>query len=841
MQEPLVIIILLIMTRRRKKNRKSRAGASKSQAGPTLEQLETQARNLLQAGKHREAIAALKRLLHLEQRPEWTESLAQAYAGRAHGLAVKGMFKEAAVIWRNRADVCHRFLAEPSYIELLFQSGQFEAALQLIQEQYLQIEERGDLPRLRLLCAAQVLAGQESLLDLFPEDDPLRRDFPAALAAVQAYCKGDDVELERQSKAIPFRSPFRDLRQILKALSLLHGDPSGAEALLHRVDAGSPFFPLSTTIRDSQLPDQDFIRRYQGMGAAERRFAAALKGWSAEQLRLAQELYQLDERPGVDKSLRFLLRNKEALGDQYVRDTAMRILVSHPRGEVAYTKSLGQLPRFHRDRIAVLRMEEEAPPHEVFNAWSDLCLILDEPELRQDPENALIEALILRRLSRQWLEIGPPNPPALTALESALRCDPDDQPSYLELIRLYRKAGKLKDARRLLDQALSRYPEDTGVLTEAVETAMASSAFKKAARFARRTLELDPINPKVRDILLSSHLAHARKQIQQKKIPLARRETEAAANWARTEEAQGRIDLVRGILELSDGDRAAARSCFLSGFERTGGGLVGRFQLLMEAARMGRPMASVLKEARLPRLPRKPTREQVLSLIRALSESVNEDEGTLFEAVEFLEGPLKSAARLDFSLAEMERLCEAWLRLELSDLRIPYARAALKRWPDTPVFVFHQIDASQEMFMPISAGERQRLERAHRRARSEGDMRTVHRIEELLDAGFPFVEPDDEPFDPFGFDAGPGGLPDGLILEQIVDMLMQPGGPPEIAEMKRELGAKGTRSLLQEMLQEGSDPDRLDGILDGLGKPKPRKKTRNKRMKDDDPDQFDLF
>jgi tetratricopeptide (TPR) repeat protein len=828
------------MVRKRKKSRKSRAAGSRPQARLSLEALEARGGDLLQAGKYKEAITVFKQILQQEQRPEWIESLAEAYAGRARGLADKGMFKEAAVIWRNRAESCDRFLAEPQYIELLLQSGQIEPALQLVRAQRKQIEERGYLPRLRIPCAVQALAGEEALLDLFPEDDPLRRDFPAALAALQAYCGGEDAEMERQLKAISFRSPFRDFRQILKALSLLERDVSGAEGLLGRVDAGSPFYPLSIMVRASQWSDPEFLRRYQGMGIAERHFATALKGWSTEQLRVAQELRQLGERPGPDRLLRFLLRNKETLGEAYVRETAMRILVSHPRGEAACIRSLGQLSRFHRDRIAALRMEGEGAPHEIFNTWVDLCLTLSKPELRQDPEYPLIEALIRRRTARQWLRSRPPGAPTLNVLENALKLDPDDQPSYLELIRLYRGERKLKDARRLLDEALFRYPEDIEVLTEAVETALASSAFKKAARFARRALDLDPINPRVRGILLDSHLAHARKQIQQKKIPLARKELEEAANWARTEQDQGRIDLTLGILELSGGDRAAAQHCFLSGFERTGGGLAGRFQLLLEAGRMGRPMATVLKQSRLPKLPRRATREQVLALIHALSESADEDEENLIEALEFLEGPLERAAGLEYSQAEMERLCEAWLRLEQDELRARYARVALKHWPDTPIFVFHQIGANQGMFIRTSLGDHRRLDTAYERARADGDTRTAHRIGELLSSCAPFMELDDEPLDPFDFDQGPGGLPDGLDLEQLIDLLMQPGGPPDIAELKRGLGVEGARRLLRELLKGNFDPGRLDDILGGLATPKGRKKPRKKTTKDG-PDQFDLF
>ena len=84
--------------------------------------------------------------------------------------------------------------------------------------------------------------------------------------------------MERQLKAIPFRSPFRDFRQISKALSQLHSDAATAADLLDRVDAASPFHLLATTIKTSQASDPDFLREYQAMGKPQRHFAAALRG-----------------------------------------------------------------------------------------------------------------------------------------------------------------------------------------------------------------------------------------------------------------------------------------------------------------------------------------------------------------------------------------------------------------------------------------------------------------------------------------------------------------------------------------------------------------------------------
>jgi hypothetical protein len=252
-------------------------------------------------------------------------------------------------------------------------------------------------------------------------------------------------------------------------------------------------------------------------------------------------------------------------------------------------------------------------------------------------------------------------------------------------------------------------------------------------------------------------------------------------------------------------------------------------------------MASMLKQAQLPKLPRQATREQVLALIQALGEVHDqEDEEMLEEALEFLQTPLRSAAKLDFSQAEMERLCETWLRLGQQDLRTRYARTALKRWPATPVFVFHQIHASQDFILDLSAQELRQLETAHQRAHAAGDMRTAHRIAELLDAGMPFLPPDDAPFDPFDFDTDVPRLPPGKELERFIDSLLRGNGPPVIEEMKRELGLEGARQMLRGILSGHFDVGAMDDILDNLAQPKGRKRPRRKTP-DTDPEQFDLF
>jgi len=829
------------VVRKRRKQRITKGPDRKRRAPLSTGDLEAHATDLLENQRYKEAIAAFKDLLHRERRQPWLTALSKAYAGRAEELAGKGMIKEALAIWRGRSELCGTPLVEPAYIELLIQAGQIDTAIGVLKEHPDEPEIQRYLPGLRALAAAQALAGRDAVLDFFPGDDPVVRDFPAALAALQAYCQSDDGAVETHLKAIPFRSPYRDLRQILKALLRFDTDEAGAERSLARIDSGSPFSGICNAMRAARLPNPEFMRRCGELNPAERRFATALRGWAPQQVKRVLELRQLGDQPRPDALMRFLLRHREPLGQDWVRETAMRLLVHQPGEKGHYNRAFGKMSEFHRHRIQALHLEEYGDaPDEIFNTWREAYLALNQPTGSPDTDSELTGAMLLRHSVDRWLRTEPHHPITVKALELSLTLDPVDVPTYLKLIRHYRDAGELKDARRVLDTALDRYPEDAAVLTEAVETAIAGNAFKKAARFARKALERDPINARVRDILVESHLSHARKQIRQGKNTLARKELDEAANWARTEVAKGRIDNLRGVLEVTNGDPDTARERFLSGFERTGGGLVGRLYLHLEAQQSGQNVDTFMGQAQLPTTPRKPARKQVLALAHALNELSGEDDYRLGSALESMAKPLEKAAGQDFTLNEMELICETWLRTDHSDLRLTYARTALKRWPGSPTFVFHHVDAAHDGYIALSPREVEALDKAFDRAREAGDERSAHRIGELLRTGSPFAEPDDPVFDPFADPGFPEGLPESADLNQIIDLVMSTPGPPEIERLKRELGPEEARRALEAILLVGIANDDPADLFPEPSAPKPRRGSRKKPRKAN-PDQFELF
>lgn len=832
------------MSHKRTRARKGRLTQEARPIDLPLEALAQKAQAELAAGHHREAIGCYKDLLKRERRSQWVAELASAYQGRAVALSTKGMVKEALIIWQNRSEFCARPLAEPFYFHLLLRNHQVQEAIALFREHHPWLEQHGYLTELRQQFAAQSLAGHPEVISGLAPDDPVVKDYPLASAALDAYARGDDLGLAQQLKQISYRSPYRDLGQILKALCQMDTDPEQAGGLLERIAETSPFAALASAARAASLAGPILFRELGRLDKEARRLIAALRGWSPQQLESVHEILQLGERPKPEALLRFLVRHRGILGEAYVRQTGLKLLVKHPRFQGEFTKAFGGLATFDLARIEALRDERDPDPTMACASWLDAIEALEDAGACQGTEEGMCAALLLRRLAEHCQGDDSMQGEITQALERSLSYDPDDPHTYLQLISYYRQGGQLRDARRLVDQGLGRYPDDIQVLTAAVETSVAGEAFKKAAGLAQRILDLDPINPKVRDLLLGCHLKHARKQLKKGQIGLARKELDEALRWAHSAHAQGRVDILRGMLESSAGEEQAASACFRDASKRLGGGLLGQLHLLLEAGHLGQPMARVLKKANLPDAQKGVTRESVLALINELNTLVAEDRALLRSTLDCLRIPLQRAADLDLTRAEMELACEVLRRLQHDELRQRFAEKALARWPDTPVFVYHRIDAGcNGWYMGLPQQKIQELEAALERARAEGDERTAHRIASLLDTS-PFIAPKGRS-QGADMDEMLAGLVDMLGVERTVDLLLSSGDSAEAEILRTALGPQGLRRLLEahargepiaiaEALSGGLD----QAVLRPVGR---RSEDRRGAKRRPDRDQLELF
>lgn len=750
-----------------RRHRTSPPGARQALPGAALSP-EVRARQALDAGRYRDAIEFYKELLKSERRPEWVDALAQSYAGRATELASKGMLPEALVVWRNRSSLCDKPLAEGGspYLEWLMRAGEHDAALRLLMSADADPSAAADL---ETRLAAVALTAPDGTLAQLAEDSPLRRHRAPALASIAACCRGDRADLDEQLRAIPFRSPYRDLRFILKALLLVGDDPSQAADLMARVAVDGPFEKLAAVVRAALLPGSRWLVPMLALDDEGRQLLLDLKGCPDNRRALlfeVAELARIGTPPTPAKVLDLLLRRGRVLPPSAAR-LCRRLLPYGAKRLAEYRSAFGQLAEAERECILALAIEQDG------GGWIEEHW-LRAVDLLSPPDKApLHAALILRHLYE--VIVGADTADAddfecIEWLERSLLLDPDDRATHLKLIRIHRQGKDLQAARASLDRALARFANDPAVLLEAVETALAGNAFKKAVTLAKRLLELDPINSKVRALIGQAHLSHARKQIRAQRADAAGREVDLAEEWLSSPNDRSIARLLRG-LSASD---APATTLLLAAVAELGGGLLAAFHVLLECSRVASQGVGALRRAGID-LSRAASSREVLAVVQAINALREADERKLRTVLDPLRAPLKRAAGADFSESELISICETLLRRDEITLLQAYAGAGLKRWPERPVFVYLTIFArhGKSARFAMSGREIMALEKAAEQAQADGDQRTVARIRELVQPSPDFAGGGPDDFDDADTFGGPGEAPfedPRALLEMMISL-----------------------------------------------------------------------
>jgi len=816
--------------KRKRRSRATAAGAPANRPVP-VDEAALAAQTLLARGDFRRAAQRYKELLRQERRSEWVDGLAAAYEGRAADLAGRDMYHEAAAIWEQRAEACETPLRHHDYIVWLLRGGRCDKAWELLNQDGAELssEQRWQVEE---IVAAMALAGNDAARRLLPDGSPLGREHALAERALRAYCAGDQEGLDQALAAIRFRSPYRSFRQILKALSVLQHAPKQASELLSRVPECSAFANLARAIAATQAPVPELFELWSNASGHERALISSLRGWSEAQTGFMADLCKSKGAPSSRLLVQLLSRHQGLLGEEYSRAAALSAIVGYPGGLRAVERAFGPIGDLERCRMNALIAEQDDDPWWAIDAWYDVvsALVQNGP----DETDRLRAALVLRHIVD--LEGSPKRDLVkedLLVLEHSLELDPEHLDTSLRVIDGYRHQRDLRAARRCLADALERFPDERKVLLAAVDTSLDGRAFKKAADYARKLLALDPINPVVRDKLVEAHLSHARKQIGAHKPHLAHRELEAAANWAKSSLDTGRVELLRGILELAEPDPEPARARLRKGVELAGGGLPGRLHLLLEVARLQRHAATVLKQASLQSDDGLDSRAQILALIQTLNNLPSTLAHHARAALECLVGHVQRGVKEPYTQTDMELICEVLSRHQQFKVLEIYARRGMKRWPERPIFVFHAIWARRDGYtFAVTPVEVSQLERAVERSQEEGDTRTADRIVNWLG---PFYYRSQVPFypEPREFEeTDEETIEDGVSLENLLDLL-DDDSIEEIRALKELIGEADLQKFA-DMILQGVDPGDIfpaGGFeaIDSLPSPPRRKRSQGRR------------
>lgn len=670
---------------------------------PMAGALAAQAEVALRLGRFKEAVELYKQLLKREARPEWRDALANAYLGRAKALFAKGLFKEAEIVLGN-AMALDGAVEEPLFlISCLIRQGQLDKALaQGLKHIGTNALEPGEERLLSELTAAMFLA-RPVLLAARNDDPPARVEWIAAanaareaLAALTAQKPPE--EIEPFIAAIPARSPFGPVRLIIK--SLLIDDPAKARRLVDGVPQASPFGPLRLAA-EATLPGEpaEVVGRLNEASPAQRAFALEWLGASANGPSTLARLLDA-KRSGPGQLFAFLTRQATTPPAADVRNACFNLLAQIPDRIVPFERSFGNLSEAEKARILALAAEAKEDWPRAETQWRAAAAAFDKEGSRQARLSAGVIYRHLSGLAKKEPSIvgeGMFAEPVVAYLRKSLESDPDCLQATIELIMLYREGGDEQHWHALADGAAERFPTESAVLMQAIESATARTAFKKAAGFARKLLSIDPINQPARQRMIELEISHARKQMRAKRPDLASNALTAAGEWERADAPNADLRINQGLVGLRGGQDPQAEARLREGVDLAGGGAVGWFRAAIQDALMARPQerpAAPVGEELARALQGAPAKPEIVAIAALLSEQdVQADAKSTCGLAWKFGNWIRRATRAELAAAEFHAVADALLRVRLYDVMREFAAAGRRRDPNERFWQFYDIVA----------------------------------------------------------------------------------------------------------------------------------------------------
>lgn len=552
----------------------------------------------------------------------------------------------------------------------------------------------------------KVLAAERHVLQDLEEGSPLLAHLPKAQAAIEAYCRGDDEAMQQTLKAIPFRSPYRDLRFLLGALAAFPERIEEGRELLARIRKDSPFAGPARVVAQLLAGDK------RGLKPAAREFADALAGQEATKAN-PQHLFAT------------LLAEAKRREDPGVREALKALLVYYPAGKTAYRRHF-PLPPVEERRLDALAAEYAEDLEAALKAWADVGSLYEQAGKR------LEAAAVARHLAELASKLyGPEDAKVERMLQNALRLDPDFQGSWRQLAKWYLRVGDGKNLARLLDDALARFPDDPEMLETAAIAAIERGAIKKAARLTLKLLKLDPINQVARRRLMAATLSHVRRQVALGKWELATKELQAAAKLAGTSRELAKLRAMESVLALLRGEVDPCVG-IRSPLPSPAWEFLLAAEVLCLAPERAKPYLQQLRQV-LDVAALKIDKAEVASLLDLAVEAAGEG-APMTRLLKPAQAFLRRGASLEWREQELETVCERLLTLEQYQLVRDYARASRFWKRNLPALIYFDVVAKcQGAAAKLDQRDLVALEKALGVAKEAGQHRLVAQITGFLE------------------------------------------------------------------------------------------------------------
>lgn len=711
------------------KKKKSPIKANPNVAGGACDAAMAKAK--LDAGQYKEAIELYKQLLKQADNKEWRLALAQCYLKRAMALAEKGMIKEAVVLWEN-----YQQNAEPpyqgydNYIAWLLQTNnaaKVTACFSRLSAQ--QLDEH--YPNLAALLGLLIVTEKPELEAMLPTDSQFIIHLGLVRAALAAYRDHEPEAVEQALKQLPFRSAFRDFRTLLKAALLLPGSVDQAQALLTKIPVASPYYQagklLLATTHDGLVLADELLQYEQ----KPRQLIGTIKKFSKKQLELLDVLVKQKDRLSDKIKFNCALQYRELFGEDLAKAYCIAVLATYPAGQRDFNKHFGAMDEFEQCRLMALNYERNKDFHSSDYYWQRGIAQLK----KQGESGAFKIALIMRRIARHQ----PSEEEEMEWLEESLDYDPDSRETYLKILQYYQHdPDDAEFYKQWLDRAMKAFPQDVELLAQAIKAATANKAFKKAAQYAKSLLKIDPVNTFAKQVLFTSHLAHARKLIKTKKFHLVEKEIQLAEKLTLGKRYQNQAQLLRGFFVLLTEDKKQGLQQIAEAAEKMNDGTAcGYFCVIVEALSMGLSLPSILKGVPQPPKNYQLSEQEIGRLVQIVHQYYGGDKSNatvLHQALEKIKAIIKqSIKQKTVSEQTLLTLAECLDNIGHYELLAHCAKIALMQWMK-PIWLFYKCYAGAKgRAYDCSSFNIQQLQFNYVKARDDSDHRTAMRIKRFID------------------------------------------------------------------------------------------------------------
>ena len=649
----------------------------------------------LRRERFKDAVELFKQAIRAEPRPDWKVSLADAYQGRARNLASKGMFKEAAMVLENTIQTGETVRDPALYVSCLIRDRQQQKAAAYL------LNHPPEQENLAALAAA-LLVSVPRLPDLSLAATPEQRRWHtmamASRAALAAWCDGvPSTELDPQLNAISLRSAFRPVRLLLKTLITPMDDADRTRQVLETIPPNSPFFPLreavaAVLLRDSVL-DADIWHR---LTPAQQTFVAETTGLTAAASQFLTRFGEA-ERGGSGALFNFLLKQND-LSRAVVRNACLNLLPQIPDRVSQFERAFGTLSLADHQRIQALAAESRGNWTAAGQFWAAAAVAMSQTGT--DRASDLARGVIYRHLAELATKHGAIDAedhfddPIIFYLQQACAADPEHLPSHLQLIGHYREQPSPKDWHQLVEETVKRFPNDSRVLQQALDAALARKAYKQASGFARRLLQINAINPSVRRQMIELQIAYARKQMRAKRADLALKALKEAAVWERPDAPSAPLRIAQALVEgQTDPAQDHAETRLREGVALAGDGVAGWFRARLEADLMKisgnvKWVHQGLVQARET----PPTSEAIMAVVAILAQpEAGENKKPIASLLLGMRSWLQQGAAIDWKPAEFQVVAETLARFGEYAVLWDYAQAARQRDPANLAGRFYDI------------------------------------------------------------------------------------------------------------------------------------------------------